>query len=145
MRSPNWLQSRMKPTTWRTMKKMPGDLIRKYRRSLEDLERVRRRFKDARYDAPSSEFPTGELIGSLLGQIIVGALTSDELWDFLRRGQRTIARKADFDFGGDDWTAGFRFPKSRSGRSRGGRMTRPSRKPRRRSGRGGGFRTGGGF
>ena len=134
------------------------DLIKKYRRSLEDLERVRRRFKEARYDSPSSEFPTGELIGSMLGQIIIGALTSEELWDFIRRGQRTIARKADldldfdFDFG-DDWMEGFRMPKRRSGRSRGGRTARPSRKPRRRSGRGsrnrtgrgGGFRTGGGF
>ena len=128
-------------------------MIDKYRRSLEDLQQVRRRFKEARYDAPSSEFPTGELVGSLLGQIIVGALTSEELWDYLRRGQRTASRNADFDFGGDDWTGGFRIPKSRSGRSRGGWTTRPSRKPRirsgrgsrNRSGRGGGFRTGGGF
>lgn len=129
------------------------DLIKKYRRSLEELERVRGRFKEARYDSPASEFPTGELIGSMLGQIIVGALTSEEFWDFLRRGQRTISRKADFDFGGDDWMDGFRIPQGRSGGSRGGWMTRPSRKPRQRSGRssrnstsrGGGFRTGGGF
>ncbi len=132
------------------------DLIKKYRRSLEELERVRRRFKEARYDSPSSGFPTGELIGSMLGQIIVGALTSEELWDFIRRGQRTIARKADFDFDfdfGDDWMEGFRMPRGRPGRSRGGWTTRPSRKPRKRSGRGsrnrtsrgGGFRTGGGF
>ena len=128
-------------------------LLARYRRSLEDLERVRRRFKEARYDAPASQFPTGDLLGSILAQIIGGALSSDDLWDYLRRGQRTVRRHADFDFGGDEWMDGFRTPQRRSGRSSGGWMPRPSRKPRARSGRGpwsspgrgGGFRTGGGF
>jgi len=127
-----------------------GALIEKYRRSLEDLEDVRGRFKNARYDAPSSEFPTGELIGSMLGQILAGALTSNDLWDHLRRGQRSVQRRADMDFGGPDWSDVFRpSPSGRSGRSGGGGLTRPSRTPRQRSGRsgsrGGGFRTGGGF
>ncbi|HMB47776.1 MAG TPA: hypothetical protein VKN63_05820 [Afifellaceae bacterium] len=135
-----------------------GALIEKYRRSLEDLEDVRQRFKNARYDAPTSEFPMGDLIGSMLGEILAGALTSNDIWDQLQRGQRSVRRGSDFDFGGGDWTEGFRIPSSRggggrSGGSRGGGMTRPSRMPRQRSGRspssgkgrGGGFRTGGGF
>ncbi len=127
-----------------------GKLIERYRRSLEELETVRQRFKQARYDAPSSEFPsgTGQLIGSMLGQILVGALTSGDLWDRLQRGQRTVRRRADADFGGGMWDGGFRIPSrsgGRSGRSRGGSVSRPSRVPRQRSGRGGGFRTGGGF
>lgn len=130
-----------------------GELIKRYRRSLEELESVRHRFKEARYDAPSSEFPSGagQMIGSMLGQILVGALTSGDLWDRLQRGQRTVRRRADADFGGGMWDGGFRLPTSggrssgRSGRSRGGSMSRPSRVPRQRSGRGGGFQTGGGF
>jgi hypothetical protein len=123
-------------------------LIDKYRRSLEELEEVRRRFKNARYDAPTSEFPAGDLIGTLIGEILAGVLTSGDLWDHLRRGHRSRQRRSDFDFGGPDW-GDVLFPKDRSGGSRGGGVFRPSRMPRKRSGRGGGrgggFRTGGGF
>jgi hypothetical protein len=127
-------------------------LIEKYRRSLEELEQVRRRFKQARYDAPDSRFPpgTGDLIGTMIGEILAGVLTSGDVWDHLRRGHRRAPRRTDYDFGGDDWAGGFRFPMpGRPGRSGGGVPTRPSRMPRQRSGRGGGrgggFRTGGGF
>lgn len=139
----------------RDLERNEGDtktLIDKYRQSLEELEEVRRRFKDARYDAPNSQFPpgTGDLIGTLIGEILAGVLTSGDLWDHIRRGQRTMPRRTDYDFGGDDWTGSFRFPMpGRPGRSGGGVPTRPSRMPRQRSGRGGGrgggFRTGGGF
>lgn len=140
-------------------------ITQKYQSALKDLEGLRKKFKKRRYDAPSSDFSNGDWIASLLGQVVVGALASDDLWKQLGRLQKTVKRYSDTDFGGGDWTEGFRLPKGGSdwedifggsGRSR-SRGSRSSRSPRLKlprssggSSRGGGkssggFRTGGGF
>ncbi len=132
-------------------------LVQKYQRTLTDLERVRRRFKKRRYDAPSSDFGKGTFLTALLGQVVAGALSGDDLWKQLERAQRTLKRYSDNDFGGIDWSEGFRLPQS-SGKGRKRSSSRRSsipraprrsipRAPRRSSSRksGGGFRTGGGF
>ncbi len=134
------------------------NLIRKYERTLRELEEIRRRFKSRRYDAPSSVFD-GDLVGALLLRVLAGAIDGNSLWRQIERAQRTTRRYSDNDFGGIDWTEGLRLPRS-SGRTRRSprvrtsipRMPRTSlpRMPRssgRRSsgGRSGGFRTGGGF
>lgn len=141
-------------------------LVKSYQRRLKELETVRRRFKKNRYDAPSSVFENGGMLGALLGQVLVGALAGDDFWRQLERAQRTVRRYSDEDFGGGDWTGGLRLPRSTStGGSWGGtsrrrtsiprrprqtlpRVNIPRSRPRRSSGAGrrpGGFRTGGGF
>ena len=131
-------------------------LIKKYEKSLRELEAVRRRFKNNRYDAPSSVF-NNDLVGAVLMQVLAGAMSGDNLWRQIQRAQRTIRRYSDNDFGGIDWTEGLRLPRtSRTRRSprirtsipRSPRVSLPRRTSTktRSSGRSrGGFRTGGGF
>ena len=135
-------------------------VIKKYERTLKELEAVRRRFKSRRYDAPSSVFDN-DLVGAILLQVLAGAVTGDNLWRQIERAQRTIRRYSDNDFGGVDWTEGLRLPRTtRSRRSprvrtsipRSPRISLPRSSPSRRSpsrrssgSRSGGFRTGGGF
>lgn len=137
-------------------------LTKKYRKTLSDLEKVRKNFKKRRFDAPSSEFNNGELITRLLGQVIVGALAGDDFWRQLRKFQRTVKRYSDNDFGGGDWTEGLRLPRNSGGwddifgggSSGGSRRRRSSRSsfprtptirlPRAGRGRSGGSRSGGG-
>lgn len=126
-------------------------------RSAEQLEDLRRRFKQARYDSPYSEFPGGNIIGAILGEVIAEALDLDDAWKKIARSQRTRRRDWDDDFGGADWRGGLGYPKGGnwgetiSGRP-GSPLGRPPsaphipRAPRMPSGSGGGgFKTGGGF
>lgn len=91
-------------------------LAKQYRKTLSELEQLRKNFKARRFDAPSSEFSNGELISRLLGQVVMGALASDDFWRQLGRFQKTVKRYSDYDFGGDDWTEGLRLPKNGRGR-----------------------------
>ncbi len=131
-------------------------VVRKYEKTLRELEDIRRRFKSRRYDAPSSVF-SGDLVSALLIQVLAGALDGDSLWRRIERAQRTIRRYSDSDFGGVDWTEGLRLPRSTGSRRRSPRirtsiprmprtsLPRTPRIPRSSGGRSGGFRTGGGF
>ncbi len=122
---------------------------------LKELEAVRRRFKQRRYDDIRSGFGNGELIAVMLGQFLNGLVNSGELWRVIERHQRhrDVGAWPDFGSGGimhpgrrrkSPWhvpgprrgggistKGGFRLPRSGgySSRGRGG----------------GGFRTGGGF
>ena len=145
-------------------------LLEKYQRSLAEMEALRRKFKNRRYDAPSSQFPAGSLVGTLLGQLLAGMLSSGDVWRQIERAQRTVRRHSDMDFGGIDWTEAMRLPRnsggigggifggsSRGPRSGGSTRRRPRTKrtrmpraprpraPRAPSRKSGGFRTGGGF
>ena len=139
-------------------------LLKKYQRTLKDLEKVRRQYKKRRYDAPSSVISGGDLISALLGQVLAGVLSGDDFWRQIVRAQRTVRRYSDNDFGGIDWTEGLRLPRQSGGWGGGSRRrTSIPRSPRRSlprmpSGGGGGggsrssgggsrggFRTGGGF
>jgi len=86
-------------------------LLKKYQKTLAELEAVRRRFKNNRYDAPSSVFNRGDLVGAMLGQVLAGMLSGDDLWQQIQRAQRTMRRYSDSDFGGIDWTEGLRLPR----------------------------------
>lgn len=103
---------------------------------LVKLEDVRRRFKTERYDDPLSEFVDGALLAAVLRQFLSGAVGSGDVWNTIRRQQRTRRVQADRDFGS------LRFPRApRHG---------PWRMPPGGFGHGGGFggggfRTGGGF
>jgi len=98
---------------------------------LRELEDVRRRFKAERFDDPLSEFIDGALIALVLRQFLGGAARSGDVWDAIRRQQRTRRVKADPGFGT------LRFPKAPK--------PGPWRMPKGGfGGRGGGF-GGGGF
>lgn len=134
-------------------------IIKKYQGTLGDLERLRQRFKVSRYDAPSSTFPSGRLIGTLLGQLLAGMVSGNDVWRQIERAQRTVRRHSDMDFGGIDWTEAMRLPRNSGGfgGSRRRRSTPRRRAPQRRAPRvrmprssggrkgGGGFHTKGGF
>ncbi|MBL4854191.1 MAG: hypothetical protein JKY25_08140 [Robiginitomaculum sp.] len=144
------------------------NLLEKYQDSLKDLEKLRRKFKNRRFDAPSSTFPRGGMMRPLLGQLLTGLLSSSDVWRQIERAQRTVRRQtrsrgySGGDFGGIDWGEAMRLPRNtggfgggagrrrqrRSSTPRMPRMPRTSRRaPRRapRTSRGGGFRTGGEF
>ncbi len=99
------------------------------------LEDVRKRFKEHRYDAASSEFVNGALVAMLLKQLLSGSLGVPDMWDALKKQQRHRAMGADPVFGSG------RFPRHRGpGPWRGGGGW-----PRGGGFGGGGFGTGGGF
>ena len=106
------------------------------------LEEIRKRFKDGRYDAVSSEFVNGALIATLLTQLLAGALGTGDIWDALKKQQRN-RQLADPRFGsgrfprgpnpwGGGWGGGG-WGGGGGGGGRGGGFG------------GGGFRSGGGF
>lgn len=101
---------------------------------LRELEAVRRRFKEHRFDASHSDFPDQGILGVLLAEFMRGLLSSGQLWREIERQQRTRRPRSDPRFGsggllrgGGPW----------GGDSRGGRPGG--------WGGGDGFRTGGGF
>ena len=117
---------------------------------MQELEGVRRRFKQQRFDSVHSGFGNEALLAMILGQFLQGTVTDQELWRVLEREQRYRRMDANPDFG----TGGFRpragtwnipFPRGGGlGGGLGGGMRIPRGMPR-RGGGGGGFRTGGGF
>jgi hypothetical protein len=109
------------------------------------LEDVRKRFKDKRFDASSSEFVNGALVAMLLKQLLAGSLGAPAMWDALKKQQRHRAMGADPMFGSGrfgrrgpgPWGGGGGWPRG-GGFGGGGFGTGGGFG-------GGGFRTGGGF
>ncbi len=124
---------------------------------LAKLEELRKRFKESRYDAVSSEFVNGALIAVLLTQLLGGALGVGDAWDTLKKQQRHRQRadprfgSGKFPRGPNPWGGGWGgggfgggfggggFGKRGGGFGGGGFKTGGG------FGRGGGFKTGGGF
>jgi hypothetical protein len=103
---------------------------------LRELEEVRRRFKEHRFDASHSDFPDQGMLGVLLAEFVRGLLSSGQLWREIERQQRTRRPRSNPSFGsggllrgGGPWGGG-------GGGGRGGGWG---------GGGGDGFRTGGGF
>jgi hypothetical protein len=69
------------------------------RERLAKLEELRKRFKAHRFDAANSEFVNGALIATLLRQLLVGQLGVPDIWDALKRQQRSRSMSADPRFG----------------------------------------------
>lgn len=130
------------------------DLHREHLRRVQELEQVRQRFKRNRFDDLRSGFDKGDLIVSMMREVLGGAIRGNALWSVLqqyqryrdvagawpdfgsggirRRSRRTPARRPTWHWPG----------RSRTGNRGGFNLPRPPRSPKR--GRGG-FRTGGGF
>ena len=129
---------------------------------LKDLEKVRRDFKNSRFDDVRSGFGNQALITGVLAQFLQGVVSGSDVWRVIKRNQRyrKVASAPDFGSGGFGEIADilgdellrqgrrqrrsrrgstWHWPKSRSG---GGGF----RMPRSGGGSGGGgFKTGGGF
>ena len=126
---------------------------------LRELEGVRRKFKNSRFDDVRSGFGNQALIASVLTQFMQGLVNGSDLWRVIQRNQRyrQVASRPDFGSGGlgeiadvlgeellrhgrrrrSRHRSSWNWPKSRGG---GGGFRFPS------GGRsGGGFKTGGGF
>lgn len=125
-------------------------------RRVQELEQVRQRFKKNRYDDLRSGFDKGDLITSMIQEVLGGAIRGGALWNVMRQYQRyRDVGGAWPDFGsGGIVRPGRRAPKSRPptwhwpGRRRstgrgGFKLPRAPKAPRSRRSRGG-FRTGGG-
>jgi hypothetical protein len=126
-------------------------LVTRDRERRADLEDVRRRFKERRYDQPGSTFPDRDLIGTLLTQLLSGAMTRDALWRVLERQNRYRPQRSDPTFGsggfgrGSPWGRGGSLPRGGFGSGGFGGTGRASGgfKPSGGAIRGGGFKTGG--
>ncbi|HZX00270.1 MAG TPA: hypothetical protein VFF10_09425 [Trueperaceae bacterium] len=69
------------------------------RERLSELEEVRREFTKRRYDDPGSTFSNGNVFGTVLSQLLMGALTSQAFWRVLQQQHTYRARRADPRFG----------------------------------------------
>lgn len=123
-------------------------------RRVQELEKVRRDFKNNRYDDLRSGFDNGDMIVRMIAEVVGGVIRGGTLWDILRRYQRYTRAAGEWpDFGSGGITRPRRNGSSRapswhrpgprrSGGSGGFKMPRA---PRSKSRGRGGFRTGGGF
>ncbi|MFY9941115.1 MAG: hypothetical protein WAK57_02995 [Desulfobacterales bacterium] len=110
-----------------------GEAVAERRKSLVELEALRRRFRRSSYDAYDSGFSPDLALSVLLGKVLGGLMGSDRAWQEIGRNQR----RRGSDFGGFGGPA----RSGRGGFSRGGGRIggRPG------GFGGGGFRTGGRF
>lgn len=118
-----------------------------------ELETVRDRMRQRRYDRPNSQFEIdgGDVLAGLIGGILGGALQSRDLWDALEKAHRKRRDWDDDDDDDDDHDDDGDDPAGPMTGPWGSRRHHPtfrfpsSSVPRFPSGMGGGFRTGGGF
>jgi hypothetical protein len=105
--------------------------------SFQELEELRRRFRQSSYDSGYSYFPSGFELAALLGMLLSGRASGGDVWDRIGREQRFRQPRTPRDFGGGVFPGGFGGGAPGrggfGGGMRGGGMG------------GGGFRTGGKF
>ncbi len=117
---------------------------------LKELEKVRRDFKNSRFDDARSGFGNQALIMETLSQFLRGGASGRDVWRVIKRNQRyrKIASTPEFGSGGlgeiVDVIGGEVLRHSRRQRRSHRGSTWQWPKPR-RGGGGGGFKTGGGF
>ncbi len=127
---------------------------------LRELEKVRRDFKNSRFDDARSGFGNQSLISGVISQFMQGLVSGADVWQVIKRNQRyrNVAASPDFGSGGlgeiADMIGGEIMRQGRRRRSNRGstwNMPKPRRgggvfrAPRGGGSGGGGFKTGGGF
>ena len=129
-------------------------LHREHLQRVQELESVRRKFKQHRYDDIRSGFDKGDLISSMMREVLGGAIRGGALWNVLRQYQkyRDVAGAwPDFGSGGithrnrraPTRPPTWHWPGRGGSRRRGGfKLPRGPKGPKRSRG---GFRTGGSF
>lgn len=133
-----------------------AQLNRQQQERLVDMESLRTRFKQHRFDGAGIGFSDSAVIVSMLGNLLNGVMSSEAFWHVLEQQRRMRRRQADPGFGsggfgrGTIWGSGMRFPDFGGGMSFpgggsvfGGGSSFPQAGGH--SSGGGGFRTGGGF
>ena len=130
---------------------------------LSELEMVRRKFKNSRFDDARSGFNNQRLVVDVLGQFVNGLVSGSDLWNVIKRNQRYRQTRSSPTFGSGQFEdaigtilgevvreAGRQTRRSGKRSSRGSTWSIPRSRgstrtsiPRKRSS--GGFRTGGGF
>jgi len=124
---------------------------RRHQERLREMETLRVQFKRQRYDSAGTGFSDPALIGTVLGNLINGAMTSEAFWRILEQQRRYQQRQADPGFGsggfgrGTIWGSGMGFPRGGGGIFGGGGFSFPGSGGGHVGGSSGGFRTGGGF
>jgi len=81
------------------------------RKRIADLEDLRNRFKEQRFDAVTSEFMNSALIATMLTQMLAGSLAVPDLWDALTKQHRLRNIGADPQFGSGRFPRGPRGPR----------------------------------
>lgn len=69
------------------------------RKRVSELEQIRQEFTKRNYDAPGNTFANGAMVASVIGQLVMGALTKDAFWRVLQQQRRYDPRRADPTFG----------------------------------------------
>ena len=102
--------------------------LRKSAREMADrrteVEKVRERFRSSGFDHPNATFRNESEIGTVLGQILEGAIRSGILWDLLRGGFGTRPSRGRPDFGSPTFPFPFPMPGGGEG-ARGGEWRQP--------------------
>lgn len=105
-----------------------------------DLEELRRRFTGQGFDRPGTTFADATLIGTLLVQLLQGAVTRDALWRVLEQQRRYAPPRTDPNFGSGSFGRGSPWTGSGTGSRPSGGFGGTGR-----AGGGGGLPSGGGF
>src|SRR5690606_31117396 len=69
------------------------------RERLGELEQVRREFAERNYDAPGSTFANDNVFGTILSQLLRGAMTADGFWRVLQQQRSYNPPRSDPTFG----------------------------------------------
>jgi hypothetical protein len=95
-------------------------------RRQSEMEEVRGKFRRVGYDHPQSTFDNDRDIGSILKNVLEGAVRSGVLWDLLRQGHRSLPTRGSTDFGMPNFPLPFPIPGGSSREARGGEWRDPS-------------------
>ena len=74
---------------------------------LQELEQVRRRFKNQQFEGANSTFSNGAVIGAVLNEFLRGMATSPELWSTIQRQQQPRWTVSDPNLGSGGFSGNF--------------------------------------
>lgn len=96
------------------------DVAEANRERLGELEEIRREFASRNYDAPGSTFANDNVFGTVLSQLLRGALTTEAFWRVLQQQRSYNPPRSDPTFGSGGFGRGTIWGGSNRGRGGGG-------------------------